>query len=278
MSPLFRFVGDVAEVDAEGSQLAIEVSALHANALGELPDLAIAQQQLLLQIGALELFARFAQRQREQVLLHQRFDARCLRGELALDFLEADFFAAALQQQTLHEVLELAHVVGPGIVAQAVLRGDAELAELQSLAVHQAIDVVAQQIGHILGVFTQRRYTHEERIEMREQVATEFVAAALDAGLRGRQKPRLERHRRIAADARELAALERAQQGALRLRRQVLDLVDEQGPGASAFEYPGSGLPARLGAEQHLLGAFAAQRARNQRDERTRCARAGVMN
>ncbi len=48
MSPLLRFVGDVAEVDAERTQLAIQVRALHADALGELAHLAVTQQQLLL--------------------------------------------------------------------------------------------------------------------------------------------------------------------------------------------------------------------------------------
>ena len=37
----------VAEVDAERAQLAVEVRALHADALGELAHLAVAQQQLL---------------------------------------------------------------------------------------------------------------------------------------------------------------------------------------------------------------------------------------
>ena len=65
---------------------------------------------------------------------------------------------------------------------------------------------------------------------------------------------------------------------ALRLRRQILDLVDEQGAGAGALEHAGRDLPAGLGAEQHLLGAVAAQRARDQRDERPRGARAGVVD
>src|SRR5437773_12552331 len=78
-------LADVPEIDAEGAQLAVQVRALHADALGELPHLAVTQQQLLLQVGALELLARFAQRQRQQVLLHQRFVRRGLHRELAPD-------------------------------------------------------------------------------------------------------------------------------------------------------------------------------------------------
>ena len=190
-------VRDVAEVDAERPQLAIQVRAFHAHALGELPHLAVAQQQLLLQIGALELLAGLAQRQREQVLLDQRLDTRRLGRELPFDFLEPDLLAAALQEQALHEILELAHVVGPGVVAQPVLGGDAEFAELQAFAVHHAIDVVAQQVGHVFGVFTQRRHPHDERVEVREQITTKFFAAALDARSRRRQHPRLEWHRHV---------------------------------------------------------------------------------
>src|SRR6266478_6738499 len=83
-------LADVSEVDAEGAQLAVQVRALHADALGELPDLAVAQQQLLLQVGALELLARLAQRQRQQVLFHQGLIRWGLHRELALDLLQAD--------------------------------------------------------------------------------------------------------------------------------------------------------------------------------------------
>src|SRR4051812_39898324 len=83
-------VGGVPEVDPEGTQLAIEVGAFHAYALGELADLAVAQHELLLQISALELLACFAQRQRKQILLDQRLVRRRLHGELALDLLELD--------------------------------------------------------------------------------------------------------------------------------------------------------------------------------------------
>src|SRR6266513_4800408 len=95
MRAWLSILADVPEVDAEGAQLAVQVRALHADALGELPHLAVTQQQLLLQVGALELLARFAQRQRQQVLLHQRLIRRGLHRELALDFLQADLFRAA---------------------------------------------------------------------------------------------------------------------------------------------------------------------------------------
>ena len=117
-----------------------------------------------------------------------------------------------------------------------------------------------------------------QRVEVREQVAAEIVAARLDAGPRRRQQPRLERHRRVATDPRELPALQRAEQRTLRLQRQILELVDEQRAGAGALQHAGRDLSVGLGAEQHLLGAIAAQRARDQRDERARRARTGIVD
>src|SRR4030081_1796734 len=95
-------LADVPEIDAERAQLAVQVRALHADALGELSHLAVTQQQLLLQVGALELLARFAQRQRQQILLHQRLIGRGLHRELALDFLQTDLFRTAMEQQPVH--------------------------------------------------------------------------------------------------------------------------------------------------------------------------------
>ena len=76
------------EVDAERPQLAVQVRAFHADALRELPDLAVAKHQLLLQVGTLELLARFAQRQGQQVLLDQRFVFGGGRRDLRFDFLQ----------------------------------------------------------------------------------------------------------------------------------------------------------------------------------------------
>ena len=69
-------VAELFEIDSERAQFAIQVRAFHADALGQLSHLAVAQLQLLLQIGPLEMLARLAQRQRQQVLLDQRLIGR----------------------------------------------------------------------------------------------------------------------------------------------------------------------------------------------------------
>src|ERR1700733_9854878 len=70
------FLRAVTDLDAERAQLAIQVGAFHIHPLGEQTDHAVAEHQLLLQIGALELLTRFAQRQRQQIVFDQRLIAR----------------------------------------------------------------------------------------------------------------------------------------------------------------------------------------------------------
>ena len=49
-------------------------------------------------------------------------------------------------------------------------------------------------------------------------------------------------------------------------------------PAPARSSTPGATWPRDFGAEQHLLGAIAAQRARDQRDERPRGARARIVD
>ena len=131
------------------------MGAFHAHPLGQLAHLAVAEKQLLLQIGALELLAGLAQRQCQQVLLHQRLIESGLDRELALDLLEPDLLARAEHEDPLHEVPQLTQIPRPGIISQPVLRRHAEAPQRQMLIVDQPVDVVAQQVGHILGVIAQ---------------------------------------------------------------------------------------------------------------------------
>ena len=87
------------------------------------------------------------------------------------------------------------HVVRPRIIAQPVLRGDREPAELQPLGIDEPVDVVAQQIRHVLGVLAQRRHAHDQRVQVRQQVAAELHRSRVfDAGARRRDDPRLQRN------------------------------------------------------------------------------------
>ena len=59
------------------------------------PTLPLHRRQLLLQVGAFELLPRFAQRQRQQVLFHQRLIVRRFHRQFPLNLLQPDLFPSA---------------------------------------------------------------------------------------------------------------------------------------------------------------------------------------
>jgi hypothetical protein len=78
---------------------------------------------------------------------------------------------------------------------------------------------------------------------VREQVAAEFIAARLDAGPGRRQQPRLEVTGVIAAHAHELAALECAEQRALRLHGRSSSSLTNNVPAPARFQHAGAICP-----------------------------------
>ena len=86
----------------------------------------------------------------------------------------------------MHQVTQLAHVVRPGIIAQAILRGDAEAPERQAIRIDHAVDLMTQQIRHVLGVLAQRRHAYDEHVQVRQQIAAQCLTASalLDPRLR----------------------------------------------------------------------------------------------
>ena len=91
-----------------------------------------------------------------------------------------------------------------------------------------------QQLRHVLGVLAQRRHTHDQRVEVREQVAPQALApgALLDAGLRRGQEPRAQAEGLAAPETRELPGLEHPDEQPLCGGRQILELVYEERPAA----------------------------------------------
>jgi len=73
--------------------------------LASCPTLPFAQQQLLLQVGALELLARLAQAAAPAGPASPAAIGRRLHRELALDFLQADLFRATVDQQPMHRCM-----------------------------------------------------------------------------------------------------------------------------------------------------------------------------
>ncbi len=189
-----RSVLRLPEIHAQRAQLAIQVRALHADALRELADLAAAELQLLREVGALEVLARLAQRQRRAgpASPAARRPARC-------DAISRSISSSRISSvppwisSAVHQVLQLADVARPRVVAQPVLRRDAEAAERQALVVDQAVDVVAQQVGHVLGVVAQRRHAQRQHVQVRQQVA---AGTARGRASRSRAGPNRSRARR----------------------------------------------------------------------------------
>ena len=96
-----------------------------------------------------------------------------LLGQQLLQLFEGDLLVAAHDEQPPDHALELAHVAGPGVVSEPVLGGDAEAPEGEALLIHEPIHVVAQQLGHVLGVLTQRRDGQRHAVQQRTQIGPE---------------------------------------------------------------------------------------------------------
>src|SRR3954468_9695618 len=87
-----------------------------------------------------------------------------LRQILALDSP-----AAAHDRQALDEILELAHVAGPGISAHALERDLAELDRRPAFGL-APLHEVRNQRGQIFGALAQRRHPDRHDVETEKQV------------------------------------------------------------------------------------------------------------
>lgn len=112
---------------------------LHADALGKLLDLAVAKQQLPLQVCALGLLASLAQRQRQQVPLQRQFLGRSRPRQLAFDLIEIDLFSAIQNQKPLNEILEFVEVTWPRTSCAAILASSSRMSCIVGLRPTSAI-------------------------------------------------------------------------------------------------------------------------------------------
>jgi len=140
--------------------------ALHANALRQLANFAIAQDELLLQISAFELFPCLSQRERQQILFNEWLVGNRRTADFPFNFIKRHFLFRILKQQTAHEVLQFPDIVWPWLVAEPVLRRDTEAAERQAFAVDQFVDVIAEKFGNVFRVVAQGWYTQAQRVQV----------------------------------------------------------------------------------------------------------------
>jgi hypothetical protein len=97
---------------------------------------------------------------------------------------------------------------------------------------------VLRQQGHVVAALAQRRQVQGDHVQAEEQVLAEPAGRDLGAQVLvgGGQDAHVHRDRLAAADALDLARLQRAQQLGLRLRPQVADLVQEERAPAGQLE------------------------------------------
>ena len=185
----------------------------------------------MLEVVFLELLARLAQ---GQVVGHGRSGGSACRLRLGtdglVDLIRTDLLAAAKDQQALNEVLQLADIPRPGVVAQTVLRGDAEMAITQFLVADEVIDVEIQQVVHVILVLAQRRDIQRHHVQMVEQIVTETAGGhfLLQVALRRGDDAQVDPDLLVAANTGKGVGLEYAQQPRLGLQVHVGDVADAQ--------------------------------------------------
>src|SRR6266446_3241513 len=177
--------------------------------------------------------------------LRKRFAALCLilgaqgprPGELALDDVGPDDRLTIENRDAPHQVLQLAHIAGPGMFAQALLG-----LGIQRLGCLTRRRTLAQempgQIDDILAALSQRWQADGNYIEAIKQVLAELALAnrLAQVAMGGGDDPHIGFDRQPAADDGELALLQYTQQPGLRLQRHVADLVQEQRAASGLFE------------------------------------------
>ena len=146
------------QVDAETLELAVQVGALHAHGRGDVADIAAGELEVVFEIGLFEVVARFAQWQIEERRGNGfHGNRRFLRAERRRHIGLGHFFALRQDQQALHQILELADVARPGVVAQHIERAGGEAPVGQAFLFHHPVHVETDQLRHVFAVFTQGR-------------------------------------------------------------------------------------------------------------------------
>ena len=204
-------------------------------------------------------------------MLDQRFRIGNGSRYLRFDFFQRDVLVGLQHQQAPDEVLEFAHVVRPRIIAQPVLRSDAEAAETQALGVDQLVHVIIEELRHVFRILAKRRHAQRQHPEVRNQVTAQPARVHRLVVIRphGRHDPCVERHRVGTALARETAILQHAEEYPLPRRAEVRQLVDEQRALARLLEHAHVHLPVLFAAEQALLDVVVDERSRRDVDKRS---------
>ena len=135
--------------------------------------------------------------------------------------------AVRQQHDPLDDVLQLAHVAGPAVPGEHLERVRRERGWLR-------LPVLSQELsgdeGDVDRAVAQRGQLDLDRVDAVQQVIAELPVgdAPREVPIRGREDADVDLHLLRAANAVEAALVERAQELALKLERQLRDLVEEE--------------------------------------------------
>jgi hypothetical protein len=166
---------------------------------------------------------------------------------------ERQAVAARQDGGALQDVLELAHVAGPGVAHQAVQGVVVDAADGLAERLPRAPDEVVHEQRDVLAPLPERRDLHAHDVEAVEQVLAEAPGGGLGLEVPGRRRQHAHVHPaglRL-ADGADLLLLEHAQQLGLERQRQLADLVEEQRAAVGLGEEPA---PRAVGAGERPLG------------------------
>ena len=98
--------------------------------------------------------------------------------------------------------------------------------------------IMVEQDRNVLAPFAQRRQLDLDRVEPEQQVLAEALLVGERVGryVGGGDHPHVDRNRLVRPDRHHLALLERGQQLGLEVKRQIADLVEEQGAVVGGLE------------------------------------------
>src|ERR1700686_594855 len=155
---------------------------------------------------------------------------------------------AAENHSALDDVLQLADVSGPRVRFAELQRALADPAHPLPHLLGKSLDEVLEQNGYVFSAFPQRRQVDWKDVQSVEEVRPEFPASGgrWQVAIRRRDDPDIDGNRSRAPDAFDLALLEHAKQGNLRIDWHLADLVEEDGTSIGQLE-PAAALLHRSG-------------------------------
>src|SRR6266566_3190738 len=142
------------------------------------------------------------------------------------------------REGALDRVLQLAHVAGPAVDAQALHRLGGEALRRHLVLAAEALEEVLDQQRDVLRPGAQRRQREVHHVEAVVEVLPEAAGPhlALEVAVAGGDEAHVDRHREARAEGRHLALLDGAQELRLQGERDLRHLVEEEGAALGGAE------------------------------------------